>query len=209
MTVTTTQNTSALGSPLRLEHATLEDIPELIDVWYNAFNTPEMLAIWPNTPGVRQWWDEANRHDMLHKPQEKYLKVVDTRNGRIAAYAKWSLETAEERGPRFPPWHPDMNPERNDAFIGNMEPAVPGWLEERRISVYLDMLGTHTDYRKMGAARMLIGWGCQMADQEGALAYIDASTDGRPVYEKFGFEDRSDSASAAAGLASMVREVRN
>ncbi|KNG90543.1 hypothetical protein ANOM_001504 [Aspergillus nomiae NRRL 13137] len=206
MTVNTAQTTTS-GSPLRLEHATLEDVPELIDVWYDAFNTPEMLAIWPNTPGVRQWWDQANRHDMLHKPLEKYLKVVDTRNGRIAAYAKWSLQTAEERGPRFPAWHPEMNPERNDAFVGNME-AGRARLVGGKKNFYLDMLCTHTDYQKMGAARMLIGWGCQMADQEGVLAYLDASTQGRPIYEKFGFEDRSDSISAAAGLASMIREPR-
>ncbi|KAE8333724.1 acyl-CoA N-acyltransferase [Aspergillus sergii] len=208
MTVNTTQSTSTSGPPLKLEHATLEDIPELIEVWYNAFDTPEMLAIWPNTPGVRQWWDQANRHDMLHKPREKYLKVVDTRNGRIAAYAKWSLETAEERGPRFPPWHSDMDPERNDAFIGSMEIGRARLVGGKK-NFYLDMLGTHTDYRKMGAARMLIGWGCQMADQEGAFAYIDASAEGRPVYEKFGFVDRSDSASSVAGLACMVREPRN
>lgn len=108
--------------PLRLEPATLEDLPALTDLWYNAFTTESMLTIWPDTPGVRQWWHEANEHDMRHKPQEKFLKVVDaSQNNRIVAYAKWSLQTAEERGARWPAWHPDMDPVHNDAFVKQLE----------------------------------------------------------------------------------------
>lgn len=66
------------------------------------------------------------------------------------------------------------------------------------------MLATHTDYRRMGAARLLLIWGCQVADQEDALIYIDSSEAGKPTYERFGFVVRS----MTCGLASMVREPR-
>ncbi|KAF7596879.1 hypothetical protein BBP40_011924 [Aspergillus hancockii] len=206
MTIETVGSAPAVNS-LKLEHATLEDIPAITNLWYNAFSIPAMLAIWPDTPGVRQWWDDANRSDMLNKPHEKYLKIVDPSQGRIVAYAKWSLETAEERGPRFPPWHPDMDARGNDEFVQNLESSRARLVGGKK-NFYLDMIATHADYRRKGAARLLIDWGCRVADQKNAFVYIDASADGRPVYEKFGFVDRSDARSAAAGLASMVREPR-
>ncbi len=70
----------------------------------------------------------------------------------------------------------------------------------------LDMLATHTDYRRMGAARLLLEWGCRVADQDGVPVYIDASQAGKPVYERFGFEDRSHVFGDTGALAPMVRE---
>lgn len=120
-TVTTVTGTLTPDPPLKLELARIEDVPELIQLWYNAFSIPSLLAIWPDTPGVRQWWESAIHYDMLNKPREKYLKVIDSQTGRIAAYAKWSLETSKERGPRFPPWHPDMDARRNEEYFQRLE----------------------------------------------------------------------------------------
>ncbi|RAK95223.1 GNAT family N-acetyltransferase [Aspergillus ibericus CBS 121593] len=203
------------NSPLRLDFATLDDLSEITELWYNAFTTPGLRAIWPDTPGVRQWWHAANQHDMLHKPREKYLKVVDTaQNGRIVAYAKWSLQTAEERGARWPAWHPDMDPVRNDAFLHQLETCRAtlvggGRPNFCRLKPDLDMLATHTAYRRMGAARLLLEWGCQAADEAGVPIYIDASQSGKPVYERLGFEDRSYLLGGDTGeLAAMVRDPR-
>ncbi|OJJ67099.1 hypothetical protein ASPBRDRAFT_48119 [Aspergillus brasiliensis CBS 101740] len=194
-------------SPLRLEPATLADLPALTSLWYNAFTTPSMRTIWPDTPGVRQWWHDANEHDMRHKPREKYLKVIDTsQNDRIVAYAKWSLQTAEERGARWPPWHADMDPVHNDKFLKQLETYREELVGGGRANYYLDMLATHTDYRRMGAARLLLEWGCRVADQDGVPVYIDASQAGKPVYERFGFEDRSHVFGDTGALAPMVRE---
>lgn len=107
--------------PLRIEPVTLEDIPQITELWYNIFSMPEMRALFPDTPGLRQWWDDTNRHDLLNKPGQKYLKVVDE-NGKMAAYAKWDLDL-DRRGDRFPPWHPDSDSKACDAFFGGMEVA--------------------------------------------------------------------------------------
>ncbi|RAH46594.1 acyl-CoA N-acyltransferase [Aspergillus brunneoviolaceus CBS 621.78] len=193
------------GSPLRLEFATIDDLNEITDLWYNAFS-PGMLFLWPDTPGVRQWWNEANRHDMLHKPNAKYLKVVDTaQNGRIVAYAKWSLETAEERGPRWPAWHSEMDPALMDKFLGHLETNRATAVAGAPKNFYLDMLATHSDYRKRGAARLLLEWGCEVGDEENAHIYIDASTDGQPVYQKFGFVSKNDPLVDPFEVAAMVR----
>lgn len=66
------------------------------------------------------------------------------------------------------------------------------------------MLATHPDYRRRGAGSMLIQWGCDVADREGAGAYIDASKAGAPLYAKHGFVDHSDP-TAGGEIASMMR----
>lgn len=68
----------------------------------------------------------------------------------------------------------------------------------------LDMLCTHPEYRGRGAGSMLVRWGCEIADSEGAGAYIDASKAGAPLYAKQGFVDRSDPA-VESEIAPMTR----
>ena len=50
---------------------------------------------------------------------------------------------------------------------------------------------------------MLVKWGCDLADQNGVVAYVDASKDGAPLYEKFGFVDESEP--NVGDVASMAR----
>ncbi|CAL5871089.1 uncharacterized protein PFLUO_LOCUS5335 [Penicillium psychrofluorescens] len=101
-------------SPLVLQPVALEDNAALTELWFAAFNGPEIRKVIPDTPGVRKWLENAIRDDMLHKPFQRYVKVVDTTSTddqgrlRIVAYAKWDLAMPDERGRRFPPWHEEM-----------------------------------------------------------------------------------------------------
>jgi hypothetical protein len=49
------------------------------------------------------------------------------------------------------------------------------------------MLGTIPDYRRLGVANMLVKWGVDLADRDKLKCFVDASDEGRPVYNKFGF----------------------
>ena len=73
------------------------------------------------------------------------------------------------------------------------------------MSKVLDMVATHPDYRRQGAASMLVQRGCDMADVEGVETYVSASRDGASLYAKFGFVDCSV---AGQGTVSMVRRER-
>ncbi|OIW30684.1 acetyltransferase [Coniochaeta ligniaria NRRL 30616] len=167
-----------------------------------------MRHLWPDTPGVRKWWDDANRNDMLNKPWQRYIKIVDTESTdsqgreRIAAFANWDLAMPDERGRRYPPWHEDMPTHACDAFFQREES------ERRRIMgdqkhYYLDTIGTHPDYQRRGAASMLVKWGCDLADKHGVGAYVDASKAGAPLYQRFGFVDESKPGTGE--IASMAR----
>jgi GNAT superfamily N-acetyltransferase len=70
------------------------------------------------------------------------------------------------------------------------------------------MLVTHPGYRRWGAGSMLIQWGCDRADEEGVPAYVEAHQAAAPLYQKFGFRDRTDLDVDLHGAVPMVREPR-
>ncbi|CRL20251.1 Acyl-CoA N-acyltransferase [Penicillium camemberti] len=56
----------------------------------------------------------------------------------------------------------------------------------------LDMVATHPDYQRQGAASMLVQRGCDLADVKGSGTYVSASKNGASRYAKFGFVDYSN-----------------
>lgn len=105
------KSTATSSSTLRVEHATVSDVEELTDIWYASFGS-SLGNMFPDTPAVRQWWNDAHRDDILNKPFQHYLKVIDTASdGKIIAYAKWDFSVPAERGSRFPPWHEECDKE--------------------------------------------------------------------------------------------------
>ena len=48
------------------------------------------------------------------------------------------------------------------------------------------MIVTSPDYRRRGAASLLLQWGIDRADELGVEIYIESSLAGKPLYEKFG-----------------------
>ncbi|PYH49181.1 GNAT family N-acetyltransferase [Aspergillus saccharolyticus JOP 1030-1] len=204
------------------------DLPALTRIFYAGFTTAIDQQMFPDTPGLRAWWADANRHDILHKPGVRFLKVIDRfitpagsdvgngdgdddsdsnsnnagNNENVISYAKWDLDPSN-RGRRFPEWHPDSDAELCDRFFGGCD-LVHKEIMDGRGHYYLDMLVTHPAHQRRGAATMLVRWGCNLADETGMSVYIDATRAGAPVYEMMGFVVvRED---AEAGLLSMVRE---
>lgn len=65
---------------------------------------------------------------------------------------------------------------------------------------------THPDYQRRGAGLMLLKWGCNLADECGVAAYVDASKAGAKLYEKCGFVDETEP--GPSDVASMARWPR-
>ncbi|KAJ9203786.1 hypothetical protein DTO164E3_2140 [Paecilomyces variotii] len=201
------KSTVTSSSTLRVEHATVSDVEELTDIWYASFGS-SLGNMFPDTPAVRQWWNDAHRDDILNKPFQHYLKVIDTASdGKIIAYAKWDFSVPAERGSRFPPWHEECDKELCSRLFDALETERERLLGGKK-NYYLDMLATRPEHERRGAGSMLVQWGCDIADENGVPAYIDASKAGAPLYKKFGFEDRTEPGLGFPGIASMVREPR-
>lgn len=54
---------------------------------------------------------------------------------------------------------------------------------------YLEILATRPEYQGRGAGGQLLRWGIGRADEEETEAYLEASPDGKPIYEHLGFSE--------------------
>ena len=52
----------------------------------------------------------------------------------------------------------------------------------------LDLLFTHPDHRRKGIGSLIMQWGLDRADELGLESYIEATKEGKPCYEAFGFK---------------------
>ncbi|KAJ5107702.1 acetyltransferase [Penicillium angulare] len=192
---------------LKLQSVVSEDVSALAELWFAAFSDSHSRSLFPDTPGVQKWLQDAICHDVIEHPFQTYMKIIDTgskdADGKppIAAYAKWDFSLAEERGPRYPPWHRDMPEELCDAFVRR------GDDNRRRVMgnekhLFLDIVATHPSYQRQGAASKLVKWGCDQADAQRMSIYVSASEDGAVLYARFGFTDYS---LPGQGTVSMVR----
>ncbi|TVY40079.1 hypothetical protein LOCC1_G004448 [Lachnellula occidentalis] len=204
---------------LILSLATLADIPPITALWYTCFSNPLWDKLFPTTPALYAWWNAANSDDLLHKASQVYLKVTDESaegKGKIVGYAKWGFwEGGEERmlEDRLPGWAAESDAGLCDVFFGALARERRRVLgESPRGHVYLDMLCTLPEYRKLGVARLLIEWGCEKADAQGKEAYVDATEAGKPVYMKFGFEPQKPMAMELDGqqmtITSFLRPAK-
>lgn len=64
-------------------------------------------------------------------------------------------------------------------------------------------------HRKRGYGSALVKWGSDLADKLGVECYLDASPDGKPLYEKNGYIEQDVSAiiEKPSG-SSMVRPIK-
>lgn len=54
---------------------------------------------------------------------------------------------------------------------------------------YLELVATRKEYQGKGCAGKLIRYGLEKADEEGVECYLEASPEGAPIYEYFGFKE--------------------
>ena len=110
-----------------LEPATADDVPAMTELWFAAFTQPSIKQLFPDTPGMHEWWSGWHRSNFTSRPSARYLRVVDTAskdaNGkpRLIAFGVWDLAMPDDRGRRFPEWHRDSDKQGCDALVDGLE----------------------------------------------------------------------------------------
>ncbi|KAI9654818.1 MAG: hypothetical protein M1821_005812 [Bathelium mastoideum] len=201
---------SKLAPNLTLLPVSPEDAPELVAVYFAAFQNAHSLVGWPRTPTVRKWWEDMLAQE-CQDAHSHMLKIVDsapaqsnTNNDaisrvstnnlspKIVAFGKWNRPRPEvELDKTLPEWPDGSAKELNQTKFGQLvdkRVEIMGPMEDYW---YLELIATHPSYQGRGLGSILLDWGTSRADTEDRNCYVEASPSGLPLYRKFGFSPRN------------------
>ncbi|KAI9737631.1 MAG: hypothetical protein M1818_005635 [Claussenomyces sp. TS43310] len=122
-------------------------------------------------------------------PTSYWQKVINE-EGKIAAGALWKIcptnpfEHQDEHSEAY--WFPEGS-QRNFVTKALEIFDAPRSRMAQRPQLYLNIIFTHPDYRRKGAADLIMEWGIQKAESMGVEMWLDATIYGIPLYKKYGF----------------------
>ncbi|PMD62255.1 uncharacterized protein K444DRAFT_524117 [Hyaloscypha bicolor E] len=187
---------STTKQSLLLLQAEPSDALEILEMHIAAFTDPYEQGFFLQFPkeeerdkGVKRmvdWW--------LGDPTATYMKVIDSKTGKIISAAKWHIrkepptEVQKSQKLHFD-WLP--NEDLNDWGEEVYHSLSQGQLARSKDGCcIIDMLSTHPEHQRRGAGSMLVKWGTDIADNLGLKAFVQASRLGKHLYESHGFVDK-------------------
>ncbi|KAF2143924.1 uncharacterized protein K452DRAFT_307272 [Aplosporella prunicola CBS 121167] len=178
---------------LVLTRATRADIPEIVDLHYKTITGPlcEVLIGLDTEEGrrkaVQRWLQEMDRSSA-----HMWFKVLDSDTNRIVSVAHYMV---------YSNWVPLIPPQVNMDWLpkGEIRDAAEDITRQHikqraerlqgQPHILLNRLFTDPDYQKRGAGRMLVNWGCKLADRLFVPVFLIASSIGEPLYRSCGFKE--------------------
>lgn len=147
------------------------------------------------------------------KEKEFSFKAVDTATGEAVGVARWTIyyqdepvtKTIEEEAMEQTTSASALPQVRTKAYyafrmcletIGRRSVALPPLKEGEDLNsvkmrskrVYLDVLAVDPKYQGQGIGKALLQWGLDEADRLGLITFLESTREGRPLYDKYGFE---------------------
>lgn len=153
-----------------------------------------------NTPAGRQLAGE--RHvQAWHKHMEKYGSVpgircihtnATTGEETMVGFAEWFIYDKPRTEAEYMLTKPleglsEADQEKVAAWSGPVRAARVRWMGGRPAAEF-KYVAVAKDWRRQGVATMCTRWGIERCRELGIPAYLEASEEGKPVYEKLGFE---------------------
>ncbi|GKT41019.1 uncharacterized protein ColSpa_01200 [Colletotrichum spaethianum] len=183
--------------PLNLRSATPADGPALAAIYLSAFHdNPVATTCFPQSSQACREFLATSFEEEMSEPRSQWLVITDPDfkddPDLPIACAKWvcPAKDGEENVQSPPPidaWPKEGNPEfANDFFgsIGRKHAEIMGDVRH----YYLELIICRREHQGKGAASPLLKWGCDIADEEGILAFLEAMPKAKAIYEKYGFQ---------------------
>ncbi|KAF3391625.1 hypothetical protein F1880_007762 [Penicillium rolfsii] len=199
-----------------IQFAQPTDAPELAEAFFAAFSNRFNRAMFPDSPGVRAWMQKNLLGSEGIPDDQVILIVTDPSNPNVVAgFAKWvrpsfvSSAEHDRHAEALDEWPEGSDRELCELFFGTMD-RDRGEIMKGKPHYFLDLLGVHPSYQGRGLGSKLLRWGLARADEEGVEVYLSGSPDGRPLYERNGFQTVGESFSPYPGYeqVNMVRPVQ-
>jgi len=185
---------------LTLRKASVADVASMADIYFSAFTIDaiSLLCFPRSNQAVYDWWFNMITEE-LSDPQANHLVITapSTTNPSQEEVIAWALWNAPSPTPPsastatttdLPTWPAGCDVVLANHFFGNLVQRRKRIMDPRPYW-YLEIIATRPDWQGKGAAGKLLRWGLERADQQGVEVYLEASPDGKPIYEHFGFEE--------------------
>lgn len=149
----------------------------------------------PSYPGFLEDKEATVHRDIDTSPHVHHLKVVDPDDEyEVMAYAKW--EVYEKGRPDLEDLRKQMEESAKavDQF-GRLREVAHDYFCTRNgdkgkySHLLLALLVTAQQHRQRGAGSMLVRWGIELSETTGLPCYVQASEQGRRLYQHHGFEE--------------------
>ncbi|KAH7165779.1 acyl-CoA N-acyltransferase [Dactylonectria macrodidyma] len=201
----------------QMRKAVSADIPALCAVYFSAFSDT-MIGRQVFPPGSKaslEFWTESLTKDLEDANFEVLVMTThseDDSDEVIVGYAKWVRPgTPVEMPPPADAWPQDGNPGLAVEFFGGLAAAHSRTMDGRP-HWYLELIGVRKEWMGKGAASPLMRWGVDRADEDGLPCFLEATPNGRGMYEKYGFrvvgQQEFESPTGTAVDFYMLRDAR-
>jgi len=107
---------------------------------------------------------------------------------QVIAWCKWNAPSPKPLNADLPEWPEGADVELANDFFGNLF-TMHMKITEQRKHWYLELVATRPEWQGKGAAGKLMRWGLEQADEARLETYLEASPDGKLIYEHFGFKE--------------------
>jgi len=157
----------------------------------------------------------------LTDPSSKVFKAVDTVGNKVVGVAEWQIfeeiptqETLDETLTALQAT-PELKNEARVEFMKDVAQSRKDFISTQP-SVLLAMLVVDPEYQRKGIGHMMLKWGLEKMDELKIIGYLEASPQGKGLYEEFGFKVVRDllfdtkpwGGDHIARHWTMIREVR-
>jgi len=181
--------------PLRMSQATAEDVAGLAAILFEEFMEMHewtRIRFSAMKPEERHAYLAAGLREDLTNPEYPVIiqKMEDTETKEIVGFLQFNDCNVPPSNKEFAtqiikPEGYNVPPIRE--YYRKMITAQKAAMKDKPFLHVAD-LATKKSYRRRGISSTLMRWGMEYATKRGVPIYVEATPDGRPLYEKLGFE---------------------
>ncbi|KAJ4326864.1 hypothetical protein N0V84_002690 [Fusarium piperis] len=194
--------------------ATEQDIPSMLSVYFSAFS-PSLFSqrCFPSSSPDVQAWQADKLRSQIGAARGNHVLIAESDSGSVLGWARWV------RRPAAPSTKTILSesdyPSSGDRalavrlFQANADATCKHTMGESHW--FLSTIATAREAQRRGVGSALMQFGVDKADEEGWMAYLNSSPEGKGLYEKFGFRvvDESEIPELDIVQYHMKRVARN